>query len=77
MESASCDSARTCERQKPQMSVTRSGVESIFVRIELKNLTWPMIEAASDASLVIEVRGPGTGRDGGPTCGTVKQFSGC
>ena len=34
------------------------------------------IEQASDSSLVIEVRVPGTGRDGGPTCGTVKQFSG-
>lgn len=45
------------------------------LKIPLAGITWPMIEQASDAS-VIEVRVPGTGRDGGPTCGTVKQFSG-
>ena len=45
------------------------------LKIPLTGITWPMIEQASDAS-VIEVRVPGTGRDGGPTCGTVKQFSG-
>jgi len=37
MESPSRDFARTCERQKLQMYVSRSGDESIFVRIELKN----------------------------------------
>ena len=46
------------------------------LKIPLAGITWPMIQQASDASLVIEVRVPGTGRDGGPTCGTVKQFSG-
>ena len=46
------------------------------LKIPLAGITWPMIEQASDASRVIEVRVPGTGRDGGPTCGTVKQFSG-
>ena len=46
------------------------------LKIPLAGITWPMIEQASEASLVIEVRVPGTGRDGGPTCGTVKQFSG-
>ena len=46
------------------------------LKIPLAGITWQMIEQASDASLVIEVRVPGTGRDGGPTCGTVKQFSG-
>jgi hypothetical protein len=35
-----------------------------------------MIERAVDASVIIEARVPGTGRDGGPTCGTVKQFAG-
>ena len=45
------------------------------LKIPLTSITWPMIEQATDAS-VIEVRVPGTGRDGGPTCGTVKQFSG-
>jgi len=45
------------------------------LKIPLAGITWPMIEKASDTS-VIETRVPGTGRDGGPTCGTVKQFSG-
>ena len=46
------------------------------LKIPLTGITWPMIERASDESAVIEVRVRGTGRDGGPTCGTVKQFSG-
>lgn len=46
------------------------------LKIPLAGITWAMIEQASDTSRVIEVRVPGTGRDGGPTCGTVKQFSG-
>ena len=46
------------------------------LKIPLAGITWPMIERASDASHVIEVRVPGTGKDGGPTCGTVKQFFG-
>jgi hypothetical protein len=46
------------------------------LKIPLAGITWPMIEQASDAAIVIEVRVPGTGRDGGPTCGTVKKFSG-
>jgi hypothetical protein len=46
------------------------------LKIPLAGITWPMIEQASDAAVVIEVRVPGTGRDGGPTCGTVKKFSG-
>ena len=46
------------------------------LKIPLASITWPMIEQASGASVVIEVRVPGTGRDGGPTCGTVKEFSG-
>ena len=46
------------------------------LKIPLAGITWPMIEEASDGSFLIETRVPGTGRDGGPTCGTVKQFSG-
>ena len=46
------------------------------LKIPLAGITLPMVEQASDASVIIEVRVPGTGRDGGPTCGTVKQFSG-
>ena len=46
------------------------------LKIPLAGITWAMIEQATDASVVIETRVPGTGKDGGPTCGTVKQFSG-
>ena len=46
------------------------------LKIPLAGITWPMIERASDASVIIEARVSGTGKDGGPTCGTVKQFSG-
>ena len=46
------------------------------LKIPLAGITWTMIEQASAASLAIEVRVPGTGRDGGPTCGTVRQLSG-
>ena len=46
------------------------------LKIPLAGITWPMIEQASDASVIIEARVPGTGKDGGPTCGTVKPFSG-
>ena len=46
------------------------------LKIPLAGITWPMIEQASDASVVIETRVAGTGKDGGPTCGTVKPFSG-
>ena len=45
------------------------------LKIPLAGITRQMIEQASDASVVIEVRVPGTGKDGGPTCGTVKQVS--
>jgi hypothetical protein len=46
------------------------------LKIPLAGITWAMIEQASNASVLIEARVPGTGKDSGPTCGTVKQFSG-
>lgn len=46
------------------------------LKIPLAGITGAMIEEACAASCIIEVRVPGTGKDGGPTCGTVKQFSG-
>jgi Family of unknown function (DUF5990) len=42
------------------------------LKIPLKGITWAMIDSQS----VLETRIPGTGRDGGPTCGTVKPFAG-
>lgn len=43
------------------------------LKIPLAGITWSMIEQASDGSSAIEICVPGTGRDGGPTCGTVKD----
>ena len=43
------------------------------LKIPLAGITWRLIEQASDASRAIEVCVPGTGRDGGPTCGTIKE----
>ena len=46
------------------------------LKIPLSGITWEMIEQASESSVAIETHVPGTGKDGGPTCGTVKPFSG-
>lgn len=43
------------------------------LKIPLAGITWRMIEQAAKASSVMEICVPGTGRDGGPTCGTVKE----
>jgi hypothetical protein len=42
------------------------------LRIPLQGITWNMLTS----SVVIETRVPGTGRDRGPNCGTVKPFHG-
>jgi hypothetical protein len=47
------------------------------LKIPLAGITWDMITRASaDPRAVIETRVPGTGRDGGPACATVKPFDG-
>ena len=47
------------------------------LKIPLIGITWDMLDRASaDSSMVLETRVPGTGRDGGPSCGTVKPFGG-
>ena len=46
------------------------------LKIPLAGITWRIIERAADESGIIEVRVPGTGRDGGPSCGTAKESSG-
>jgi hypothetical protein len=47
------------------------------LKVPLSGITANMIDAAADNSqAVFETRVPGTGRDGGPTCGTVKPFGG-
>ena len=42
------------------------------LKIPLRGITWDMIDNAT----VLEARVPGTGKDGGPTCATVKPFAG-
>lgn len=41
-------------------------------KVPLTAITWPLIERALASSGVLEVEFPGTGRDGGPTCASVK-----
>ena len=45
------------------------------LKIPLTGITAKMIEQVSGPA-VLEARVPGTGRDGGPNCATVKDFSG-
>jgi hypothetical protein len=46
------------------------------LKIPLSGITSDMIERLSKSSAVLETHVPGTGRDGGPTCATVKPFDG-
>jgi hypothetical protein len=46
------------------------------LKIPLSGISWELVEDAVESSGVLETRVPGVGRDGGPTCGTVKPFSG-
>src|SRR6476620_12209431 len=45
------------------------------LKIPLRGISWKMVEQASQSSRLLEARVQGTGRDGGPTCGTIKPFS--
>ena len=47
------------------------------LKIPLSGITWDMIDRLlANSESVLETRVPGTGKDGGPTCGTVKPFKG-
>jgi len=47
------------------------------LKIPVTGITADMIKRASaDVQTVLETRVPGTGRDGGPNCATVKPFAG-
>ena len=46
------------------------------LKIPLRGISWDMVEQASQLSRLLEARVQGTGRDGGPTCGTIKPFNG-
>ena len=45
------------------------------IKVPLVGITWDMIDRAS-TKLVLEARLPGTGKDGGPSCATVKPTEG-
>jgi len=47
------------------------------LKVPLRDITWEMVgKALSDGGLVLETRVSGTGKDGTPSCATVKPFSG-
>ena len=46
------------------------------LKIPLAGMSWKTVEQAARASRFFETHIPGTGGDGGPTCGTVKPFDG-
>jgi Family of unknown function (DUF5990) len=47
------------------------------LKIPLIGITWDMIDRlGADSKLILETRVPGTGKDGGPNCATVKPFDG-
>ena len=45
------------------------------LKIPLKSITWKMIDGLRDGA-VLETRVAGTGKDGGPSCGTARPFAG-
>jgi hypothetical protein len=46
------------------------------LKVPLRGITWRMIEQAANSGAALETHVPGTGRDGGPSCATVKPFAG-
>ena len=47
------------------------------LKVPLRGITWEMIDRVlADEEALLETRVPGTGKDGGPTCATVKPFPG-
>ena len=46
------------------------------LKIPLVGIGWDKITQASKSRKALEARIPGRGKDGGPTCGTIKPFSG-
>ncbi len=46
------------------------------LKIPLVGIDWKAIEVAAKSRKPLEAHVAGTGRDGGPTCGTIKPFTG-
>ena len=46
------------------------------MKIPLRGITWDFVKQSSKPSHVLETHVPGTGKDGSPSCATVKPFAG-
>ena len=46
------------------------------LKIPLRGITWDLVKQLSKPSHVLETHVPGTGKDGSPSCATVKPFAG-
>ena len=46
------------------------------LKVPLSGITWDLIDRMGKSGSVLEARVPGTGKDGGPSCATVKPFNG-
>ena len=46
------------------------------LKVPLSGITWDIIDRMEKSRAVLETRVPGTGKDGGPNCATVKPFDG-
>lgn len=46
------------------------------LKVPLSGITWELIDQVDKSRAVLETRIPGTGKDGGPNCATVKPFDG-
>ena len=46
------------------------------LKIPLQGITWELISPTTSSLATLEARVVGTGKDGGPSCGTVKPFEG-
>ena len=47
------------------------------MKVPLSDITWAQIESVlSDSSARLSAKIPGTGRDGGPNCATVRLMGG-
>jgi hypothetical protein len=45
-------------------------------KVPLTSITWTLIDEARTGDSLLEIEINGTGRDGGPTCGSVRLSSG-
>jgi len=46
------------------------------LKVPLRDITWDMVRKAADSAAGLQTHVPGTGKDGTPSCATVKPFEG-